>query len=393
MFSLSVKFRIPFVNPFYIFVVRIILSALTLSCWRFLQRRISFNFGSQVAFLFFLSEIFNWNTLHQSSRFTEDNLIRSIGNNILVNLLYLLFTSVVLICFGLIIEKKYLFSLSLLCLSLPILRENSLNLLSSFLPLFLNREVFETDPLAMFSFLSVSGIVMAIDPKHPYLISSNNFMNLKNPLALLSVVTILSGLIHRNFLVLKLTFVHLIGNFVFESPLNNSIYFPFLAVSLSLSFSQNSSKTTKKTSITIHPKLETIGIQLFAVFLGILFMKNSFKSIDLSPGGRAALKLNDFLISESKSCPGVIKAHISKSAQSLGFSKFSSIIDPKISLEFGSIYTDDEMIQKFKYRVADINENFDPAYWRVRRVISGIESLNENKVKLQVKILTRAQAE
>lgn len=299
---------------------------------------------------------------------------------------------VVLICFGLIIEKKYLFSLSLLCLTLPILRENSLNILSSFLPLFLNREVFENDPLAMFSFLSISGIVMTIDPKHPYIVSSTNFMNLNNPLALLSAVTIISGLIHRNFLVLKLAFVHLIGNILFETPLNNSIYFPFISVALSLSFSQNSSK--KKNTIKIHPKLESIGIQLLAAFLGILFIKNSFKSIDLSPGGQAALQLNDFLISESISCPGVIKAHISKSAQSLGFSKFSSLIDdPKISFEFGSIYTNDEMLQKFKYRVADINENFDPAYWRVKRVISGIENINEKKSKLQVKILTRAQAE
>ena len=231
---------------------------------------------------------------------------------------------------------------------------------------------------------------MTIDPKHPYMISSTNLTNLKNPLALLSAFTIISGLIHGNFLVLKLSFVHLIGNVLFETPLDNSIYFPFLMVAFSLSFSQISSK---KNSITIHPKLESIGIQLIAVFLAICFIKNSFKSIHLSPGGQASLQLNDFLISESSSCPGLIKAHISKSVQSLGFSKFSSLTNARISYEFGTIYTNEEMIQKFKYCVADINENFDPAYWRVRRVISGITNINEKKSKLQVKILTRTQAE
>ena len=66
-------------EPYCLFIVRIILSSLTISCWRFLQKRISFNFGSRVAFFFFLSEIFNWNSLNQSSRFIEDNLVRAIG--------------------------------------------------------------------------------------------------------------------------------------------------------------------------------------------------------------------------------------------------------------------------------------------------------------------------
>ena len=242
----------------------------------------------------------------------------------------------------------------------------------------------------MFAFLSISGIVTAIDPAHPHVITSYSFVNLKDPLALLSAFTILSGLIHRNFLVLKFASVHLLANVLFETPLDNSIYFPFISVAFCISFSQLSSK---KNSTTIHPKLESIGVQLFAALLGFLFMKNSLKSIDLSPGGRAALQLNDFLLSESSTCPGIIKAHISKSAQSLGFSKFSSLNDPKVSYEFGTIYTDGEMLQKFKYRVADINENFDPAYWRVRRVLSGVTNLNEKKSNLQVKILVRAQAE
>ena len=263
-------------------------------------------------------------------------------------------------------------------------------MLSSFLPLFLNREIFENDPLAMFIFLSISGVVTAIDPSHPYVISASNFANLNNPLALLSAFTILSGLIHRNFLVLKLASVHLLGNILFETPLDNSIYLPFISVAFSISFSQMSLMKNPKTS---HPKLESIGVQLFTVFLGLLFMKNSLKSIDLSPGGRAALQLNDFLISESSSCSGIIKAHISKTAQSLGFSKFSTLTGAKTLYEFGTTYTDGEMLQKFKYRVADINENFDPAYWRVRRVLPGITNINEKKSNLQVKILTRAQAE
>lgn len=290
--------------------------------------------------------------------------------------------------FGLLIEKKFLFSLSLLCLTLPVLKEKSLNLLSAFLPLFLNREIFEMDPVAMFSFLSISGVVTAINPQ-PYTITNTNLEVLKSPIILMSLFTIVSGLISRNFMILKLASVHLIGCLLSETvSLTDSVYFPFLSVSFALSFSQLSSKKH-----SIHPKLESIGLKLISLFLAFYFLKNCIKSTDLAPGGYAALHLNDMMISESESCPGVIKAHVSKTAQDLGLSKFSTLKNPRISYEFGTNYDDKEMLQKFKYRVADVNENFDPAYWRVRRVFKGISSINDKKSKLHVKILTRAQAE
>ena len=306
----------------------------------------------------------------------------------------------VILAFGLLIEKKFLFSLSLICLTLPILRESSLNLLSAFLPLFLNREIFENDPMAMFSFLSISGVVMAINPQPPYMITNTNLEVFKSPIILMSLFTIISGLISRNFLILKLSSVHLIGSLSLSlsllsenSSLIDSIYFPFLSVAFALSFSQLSSKKHSSLKINVHPKLESIGLQLISLFLAFYFIKNCIKSTDLASGGYAALKLNDIMISESESCPGLIKAHVSKTAQDLGFSKFSILKNSKISYEFGTIYDDKEMLQKFKYRVADINENIDPAYWRVRRVIKGINSINDPKPKLNVKILTRAQAE
>lgn len=296
-----------------------------------------------------------------------------------------------MLIFGLLIEKKFLFSLSLFCLTLPILRESSLNLLSAFLPLFLNREIFENDPFAMFSYLSIAGVVIAINPQ-TYMISNSNFEFFKNPIIVMSMFTIASGLVSRNFFILKLATVHLIGSFLSDSKsLTDSIYFPFLSVAFALSFSQLSSK--KLSSFAIHPKLESIGLRLTSLFLALYFVKNCIKSTELSPGGYAAMKMNDFLIAESKSCPDFVKAHISKTAQDLGLSKFSTVKNPKILYEFGTIYDDKEMLQKFKYRVADINENVDPAYWRVRRVIKGITNINDRKSKLHVKILARAQAE
>lgn len=291
------------------------------------------------------------------------------------------------------IEKKFMFSLNLLCLTLPILRESSLNLLSAFLPLFLNREIFENDPVAMFSFLSISGVVTAINPK-PYTITTTNLVVLKSPMILISLFTIISGLISRNVLILKLSSVHLIGSLLSEtSSLTDSVYLPFLSVAFALSFSQISSKTHSALTIKIHPKLESIGLQMFSLFLAFYFVKNCIKSVDLAPGGYAALILNDIMISESESCPGMIKAHVSKNAQDLGFSKFSILKNSRISYEFGTIYDDKEMLQKFKYRVANINENIDPAYWRVQRVIKGINSINDQSPKLSVKILKRTQAE
>lgn len=364
-------------------LVRIFLSLLAASCWRFLQKRISFNFGSRVAFLFFLSEIFNWTSLNQSSRFIESNLIRSIGKigyYIIKNPNVVL----VLLALGLFIEKKFLLSLSLVSLTLPVLKESSLNFLSSFLPLFLNRELFEKDPLAMFSFLSISGIVTAINP-HPEITS--NYSILKSPTALISAFTVLSGLILRNFFILKLSFVYLIGNFLFERSFRDSLYSPFIAIAFALSFSQFSSKD--KGSKFMNPKLESIGIKLFSVFMASMFLRSCFKSIELSPAGRAGLRLNDLLISESESC----RIHVSKTAQALGFSKFSKMKHPNVTYEFGTIYNAHEMLQKFKYCVADINESFDPAYWRVRRVIKGISSVTDQNSKLHVKILARIQAE
>lgn len=238
----------------------------------------------------------------------------------------------------------------------------------------------------MFSYLSIAGIVTTIDQKHPTPPSIFLSTNFKSPLVVLSAFTIVSGLINCNFFVLKLCTVHLIGNYLFETNFDHSTFLPFLIVAFSLSFSQFSKRK-------IHPNVESIGIKLLLLFFGFLFFKKCLKSTNLSPGGLTALKLNDFLISESISCSGlVVKSHISKSAQSLGFSKFSSMIDPNIVYEFGTIYAESEMLQKFKYRVADINENFDPAYWRVRRVISGITNINENNSNLQVKILMRTQA-
>jgi hypothetical protein len=302
-----------------------------------------------------------------------------------------IFVLSVMVAFGLLIEKKFLFSLSLLCLTLPILRESSLNLLSAFLPLFFNREIFEDDPVAMFSFLSISGVVTAINPQ-AYTITFSNLEVLKGPMILMSLFTIVSGLISRNFLILKFASVHFIGNLLTETAsLFDSVYFPFLSVAFAMSFSQLSSK--KHFTFTIHPKLESIGLQLISLVLAFYFAKNCIKSTDLTPGGYAALQLNDMMISESDSCPGVIKAHVSKTAQDLGLSKFTTVKNSKIFYEFGTIYDDKEMLQKFKYRVADINENFDPAYWRVRRVIKGIISINDPKPKLHVKILTRVQAE
>ena len=345
-----------------------------------------------MAFLFFLSEIFNWNSLNQSSKLVEVNIIRCLCKKKMMfksgvyNIVYL-----VMLTFGSLIEKKFLFSLSLICLILPILRESSLNLLSSFLPLFLNREIFENDPFAMFSYLSISGVVTSIDPK-PYMITNSNLEILNNPIILISMFTIISGLISRNFLILKFSFVHLIGCFLSETKsLTDSIYFPFLAVSFALIFSQFS--TSKKYS-NFFVKFESIGLKLVSIFLTFYFIKNSLKSIELAPGGYAALQLNDLLISESKSCPDIIKAHVSKTAQDLGFSKFSTLKNnAKIFYEFGTIYDDKEMLQKFKYRVADINENIDPAYWRVRRVIKGIRNINDKNSRLHVKILSRAQAD
>ena len=295
-----------------------------------------------------------------------------------------------------LIEHKFIPSLSLICLSLPILRESSLNLLSSLFPLFLNREIFEKDPFAMFSFLSVSAIVTAINQnQNPFMSTKTDeilIFPLKNSFVLLfSLFSTISGLIFGNFLVLKLVAVHFIGCFIFNQNLNlsDSIYLPFLSLAFTLSFAQLS---TRKPLI-IHPKLESITIQLISVVFALLFAFNCFKSFELSPAGHAALQLNDLLLSESISCNGNIKAHISKTAQSLGFSKFSTIKHPKISYEFGTLYDEQEMLQKFKYRVADINENVNPAYWRTRRVFKGIKDIQENETKLQVKLLTRAQAD
>lgn len=372
-------------------LVRLFISLISVSCWRFLQKRISFNFGSRVAFLFFLSEIFNWTFLFQASRFSENNLLRSLSNN---NLLYLgfLFSFVVFLSLGLFIEKKFLFSLCFICLTLPILRENSLNLLSACLPLFLNREIFEKDPLAMFSFLSISGVVIAINPKNPYMITETNLTFLKNPFALMTAFTITSGLISKNFFILKLSAVQFIGNLLFEPKMQmEPNFFPYLSLAFALSFAQIMSKG--KQSHQIHSQLESSSLKLFTIILALLFAKNCFKSVEISPGGKAALQLNDLLVSELNSCPGIVKAHVSKSVQSLGFSKFSSLKHSRTVYEFGTIYDEQEMLQKFKYRVADIDENVDPAYWRVKRVLTGMTSLNDKISKLQVKIMIRKQAD
>ena len=65
----------------------------------------------------------------------------------------------------------------------------------------------------------------------------------------------------------------------------------------------------------------------------------------------------------------------------------------KVNYEFGTNYDEQEMLQKFKYRVADINESVDPAYWRVKTVLKGRIGINDEKSRLQIKIMTRTQAD
>lgn len=300
-----------------------------------------------------------------------------------------------MISFGLFIEKKFLFSLCFICLNIPILKENSLNLLSSIIPIFVNREIFQVDPFAMFGFLSITGIVSSIfNSNNCFIANSSNIFNSSSFFLFLSIFSLISGLKLRNFKILKLTAVYFLSNLIYKRNFMDSVYFPFISLACSLSLAQLSQKYS-------HFRLESMFIQFSTLILFIIFIFNSFKSTELSAGGKASLHLNDLLITECTNCPGVIRAHVSKSLQTLGFSKFSTLKSSKIVYEFGTVYDDMEMIQKFKYRVADINENVDPAYWRVKSVFNGISTENNNdfhdkkdsnKLKLQVKLLVRPQA-
>ena len=225
-------------------------------------------------------------------------------------------------------------------------------------------------------------------------ITETNLSILRSPIALLSICALISGLITRNFLILKFSFVHLIGNFLFESKyLMDSVYAPFILVAFALSYSKQTSSFTSKNPI--NPKNESKLLYIISIFLTFSLIKNCLKSVELSQGGFATLKLNDYLISESIICPGngIIKAHISKSASSSGISKFSMVKNSKVNYEFGTNYDEQEMLQKFKYRVADINESVDPAYWRVKTVLKGRIGINDEKSRLQIKIMTRTQAD
>jgi hypothetical protein len=344
--------------------IKIFLASMTIICWRFLQKRISFTYGSRVAFFYFLFEVFNWSMVDQSSRFVENNLIRSLC----------------MVSFGLLLEKKFLLSIGLVFLSLPIMKDSSLSLLSSLLPLFLNREIFELDPVALFSYLSVSGVVMSIST------SFTNFdwfsgqhnqqeFTYSSLLLMISIIPILFGLIWRNFVILKYSLVHCLGLFLFKSQF---IHFSFISLAWSITISQ----------LAIHPAIH----RCFVLIYSLIFAISGFKSTKLSPAGWASLQFSEILLDDANNCPESIKTHISKTAQSLGFSKFSELKHPKLSYEFATVYSETEMLQKFKYRVADINENIDPAYWKVKFVYKGMENIDDPEATLKVKILSRIQA-
>lgn len=294
---------------------------------------------------------------------------------------------------GLIIEKRHLLSLSMLCLSFPILREESLNFISSMLPLFLNRELFESDPFSLFSYMSVFGAILAINPQHASIRSVSYLSSqlINNPANYASVISVSAGLFFKNITILKYAFVHLIGSYLLEKNLSDPLFHSFAAIAFALSVSHFSSSSQK---FIKYSAFESIVLKLAALFCGYIFFFNVSRSTMISPGGHSSIILNDFIRQDLESCSENIKIYVSKTAQSLGFSKFLSIKHPRLDYEFRRITDENELLQKFKYRVADIDESIDPAYWRVKRVVKGISNFEKEKSpKLQVKILVRAQAQ
>lgn len=73
---------------------------------------------------------------------------------------------------------------------------------------------------------------------------------------------------------------------------------------------------------------------------------------------------------------------------SLGFTKMASKQHPQLELEFGARYDEREMLQKFQFRIADINEHIDPAYWIVYHVQNGWQN---GRMRPLVKVLIRRE--
>ncbi len=79
-------------------------------------------------------------------------------------------------------------------------------------------------------------------------------------------------------------------------------------------------------------------------------------------------------------------AHVSSTAMSLGFSKMAAKTHPQLDLEFGTEYQESEMLERFQFRVTDVNDYIDAAYWKVYHVQRGWQ---DGQMRPLVKILIR----
>lgn len=339
------------------FIGRIILCGLTSLTFLLVQKQINRVFGSRAAVNSFL--LLAVSTSMQASRMTADWICMNV-----------LMTSL-----AFWIDHNLMSSLACACLALPIIKDGRcLSFLLTLAPLYLNAASFTADSLAVFSYLCLTLMTALINPT----------LNITAP-------NWKSMLFDANILVFGTACL-------FAARRGSSRAGKLLACAvISLAFAKEGFCAEFVPALMIACAISNASKDPFSwifyfstLFMGVQSALMILSSSVSQAAGTAGFYFNDLLSKESS----FASAHVSSTAVALGFTKISCPYE----VEFGTQYSEREMLQKFQYRLADINENIDPAYWITHSVHHGISEeisfkslFTSKKLRLapQVKIMIR----
>lgn len=295
---------------------------------------------------------------------------------------------------GFWMQRNLLSSLMAAFVCLPMLKTHSLSFLLALSPMFLSVAAFDFDSLSMFAFLSIAAVVATLTPSlsldiHALALSVRQL----NPNVLLIPMALLNIRPFGTLRPLRLFLCYGIGAVLFRN-MYEPVFIPFLVAAAATAFVRLSSapQPLSKDTPSSNPvrRLQTV-MQCIAVLLAIQLAVSVRTSMLSFAGGHGSFHLSDLLRDEATQCDGPVRAHVSRDVVATGFSKFLTVRDANIQYEFGTQYNEHEMLQKFKFRVASIDEHVDPAYWRTFSVHYGLKETRGLKMRLSAKILIRHQ--
>ena len=277
------------------------------------------------------------------------------------------------VCFNLLslctafwISSNMLAALVCALLCLPVLTADgrSFSFLLALGPLFVNANSLDCDPLAVFSYLCTALIAAFIDPRVQFSLPAwKSFLWTPNALMLASVLYFTAS--RRSSTTFKLLSTFFLGSAFTQ----NRAFLPLLLMAVALSASVKESR--------IHSWL----FKAASLAVSLKCATEATTCALQQAAGPASFYFNSLLHANLPT-----SAHVSATAMALGFSKMAAKPHAQLEWEFGTHYADREMLERFQFRITDVNDHIDPAYWKVLRIQKGWQN---GQMRPLVKILIR----